>query len=156
MTKLKILRLLQHQEMKPKELAQEIGLQKVYSHIRSLKDMSLIEKQNNKYRLTPKGIEYLEKGDFSEILPPKLYVDDLTAFMLKHDRPMTARELHEALQDPRTLPDFRAWLSHLIRRKYITIDKTRSVSTYQITARGRLHGVNGAEFRKQRHWTRLY
>jgi predicted transcriptional regulator len=152
--KLKILMLLQDEDLRPKDLRDKIGLCKVYGPIRTLKELGLIERKTahcTMYSLTSEGREYLKAGDYSEIMSPTLYVDSLTSFMAENDRPMTAKELHEALQDPRNLYDFRSWLSHLIRRKYIISDKSSRPRRYQITERGREHGANPAAYRSQRN-----
>lgn len=154
MTKLKILKLLSDTSMKPKEIAKEIGMKDGYAHIHDLRDMGLIERMVEhctRYSITDAGIEYLKAGDYSEIQPPTLYVDSLTSYMAEHDVPMTARELHAALQDPRNMYDFRSWLSHLIIRKYLIADKTLRPCTYSITKRGREHAKNPAAYRSQRN-----
>ena len=88
-------------------------------------------------------------------MPYKPYIDAVTSALLEAGKPMEAEKLYEATGDPRDFPIFRSWLSQLVRRRYLLIDKTQMPYTYSLTEKGEEHGDDSEKFRRKKHMMRF-
>ncbi|ETA67802.1 hypothetical protein MettiDRAFT_1237 [Methanolobus tindarius DSM 2278] len=159
---IRIMRMLQNQSMRHRDLATETGNRNLYWHLQRLMSFGYIERRKQGkipyYTITDAGYECLNQDDFSQIRQIQPFVEIATAFMARDDyEPMTARELHGALQDPRPIEQFNSLLAHLIQRKYVKSNKIgRLLTTYELSILGREYASNPAAFRHKKLMTRFH
>jgi hypothetical protein len=154
---IKIMRLLRSSDLRHRDLAQGTGNRNIHWHLQRLASFGYVEseKRNKQtyFSLSDEGINALNQGDFSQIRIVRPFVEVLTRFMASDSyTPMTAKQLREALNDPRTQDEFNSLLAHLMQRGYIISNKNSVIRTCELSARGREYASNPQEYRrKKRH-----
>nr|WP_321429924.1 hypothetical protein [uncultured Methanolobus sp.] len=131
----------------------------VYWHLKRLASFGYISREKRGkqtyYHLTAEGAEILAAGDFKAIRQIVPFVDIVTPLMLEIDRPATVQELHEMMNDPRSMQDFNSLVLHLRQRGYIESDENSAPHRYYLTERGREHGRDPAEYRRKKNLMRF-
>ena len=157
---IRIMRLLEEQDMRLRDIVRETGVNDLYWHLRRLASFGYIsrEKRNKRtyYSLKDEGRECLNQGDFPGIRQVKPFAEVITPLMASDSyTPMTARELHATMQDPRPPEQFHSLLAHLVQRGYVLADKTSTLQRYYLTERGREYAQDPVKFRHEKRKRRF-
>ncbi|WP_321430836.1 hypothetical protein [uncultured Methanolobus sp.] len=132
------------------------GKRNIDAHLRRLLSFGYISREKRAgetldYHLTDAGRECLETDNFPQIRQIVPFAEVVTKFMLDDSyEPLTSKDLHSALQDTRSLHDFRSLLGHLIQRQYIEVDETSTLQRYYLSERGREYAEDPEKFREEK------